>query len=207
MVPSCLLDANEFASFRQMNRRLRVLAIPALVLLTLIAYLPALRNGFIWDDNDHFTENPAMTRPDGLQKIWSSLAVSRYYPLTLSTFWAERRLWGLNPVGYHAVNIALQALNAVLVFLLLRRLKVPGAWVAAALWAVHPVNAESVAWATELKNLQSGAFFFLSLLCFLRFEEQSQSKWYALSLITFAGALLSKPSTVVLPLILILLVW
>jgi protein O-mannosyl-transferase len=190
-----------------MNRRFRALAIPALLVLTLIAYLPALRNGFIWDDDDHFTQNPAMTRPDGLQKIWSALPVSRYYPLTLTTFWAERRLWGLNPVGYHAVNIALQALNGVLVFLLLRRLKIPGAWAAAALWAIHPVNVESVAWATELKNIQSGAFFFLSLLCFLRFEEQPRSKWYALSLITFAAALLSKPSTVVLPFVLILLVW
>ena len=148
-----------------------------------------------------------MTRPDGLQKIWSSLAVSRYYPLTLTTFWVERRLWGLNPVGYHALNIALQALNAIVVFLLLRRLKLPGAWLAAALWAIHPVNVESVAWATELKNVQSGAFFFLSLLCFLRFDEQPRGKWYFLSLITFAAALLSKPSAVILPFVLLLLAW
>ncbi len=195
------------ASFTQMNRHRCILAASALALLTVVAYLPALRNGFIWDDNDHFTENPAMIRPDGLQKIWSSLSVSRYYPLTLTTFWIERRLWGLNPLGYHAVNIALHALCAVLVFLLLRRLNVRAAWVGAALWAVHPVNAESVAWATELKNIQSAVFFFLSLLCFLRFERRRLGGWYALSLITFAAALASKPSTVVLPLVLLLLAW
>jgi tetratricopeptide (TPR) repeat protein len=190
-----------------MNRCLCVLAVPVLVILTFLTYLPALRNGFIWDDNDHFTENPAMTRPDGLQKIWSSLTVSRYYPLTLTSFWVQRRLWGLNPLAYHAVNIGLHALNAVLVLLLLRRLKVPGAWAAAALWAVHPVNVESVAWATELKNIQSGVFFFLSLLCFLRHERRPQGGWYAPSLVAFAAALVSKPSTVILPLILLLLAW
>ena len=190
-----------------MNRRAFWLSVLAILTLTILAYAPALRNGFIWDDDDHFTQNPAMTRPDGLRKIWSSITFSRYYPLTLTTFWAERRLWGLNPVSYHALNIALQAVSAVLVFLVLRRLKLPGAWVAAMLWAVHPVNVESVAWATELKNVQSGIFFFLSLLCFLRFEEQPRGKWYGLSLITFAGALLSKPSTVILPLVLLLLAW
>jgi protein O-mannosyl-transferase len=189
------------------NRRAFWLAVLAILTVTFVACAPALRNGFIWDDDDHFTQNPAMTRPDGLQKIWSSLAFSRYYPLTLTTFWVERQLWGLNPIGYHALNIALQALSAVLLFLLLRRLKLPGAWVTAMLWAVHPVNVESVAWATELKNIQSGMFFFLSLLCFLRFEEQPRAKWYGLSLLTFACALLSKSSTVILPWVLLLLVW
>jgi tetratricopeptide (TPR) repeat protein len=190
-----------------MTRRKSFMAVAALVVLTVSTYLPALRNGFMWDDNDHFTQNPAMTAPDGLRRIWSSLAVSRYYPLTLTTFWAERRLWGLNPLGYHAVNIALHTLSAVLAFLLLRRLNVRAAWVAAALWAIHPMNAESVAWATELKNVQSGVFFFLTLLCFLRFERGSHRGWYALSLVSFAAALASKPSTVVLPLVLLLLAW
>jgi tetratricopeptide (TPR) repeat protein len=190
-----------------MTGRKSFVAVAALVVLIVSTYLPALRNGFIWDDNDHFTENPAMTRPDGLQKIWSSLTVSRYYPLTLTTFWVQRRLWGLNPLGYHTVNIGLHALNAVFVLLLLRRLNEPGAWAAAALWAVHPVNVESVAWATELKNIQSGVFFFLSLLCFLRFERRQHGGWYVLSLVTFAAALVSKPSTVILPLVLLLLAW
>lgn len=183
-----------------MNRRGLLLAMLALVALTFASYSPALRNGFIWDDDDHFARNPAMTAPDGLRQIWSSLAVSRYYPLTLTTFWVERRLWGLNPMPYHAVNIALQAANAALLFLLLRRLNVRGAWFAAALWAIHPVNVESIAWCTELKNTQSGVFFFLCLIVWLR-------GWNALALVLFAAALLSKPSTVILPLIMLLIVW
>jgi tetratricopeptide (TPR) repeat protein len=178
-----------------------------LVMLTFITYAPALRGRFIWDDDDHFARNPAMTSLHGLTQIWSSLAVSRYYPLTLTTFWVERRLWGLHPQPYHAVNIALQAANAVLLWTLLRRLRVPGAWFAAALWAVHPVCVESVAWATELKNTQSGFFFFLSMLCFLRFETDDKRSWYKLACAFGAAAMLSKPSTVVLPLVLLLCAW
>ena len=110
----------------------------AIVLLTVVVYIPALRCGFIWDDDDHFTQNPAMTSIHGLERIWSSLAVSRYYPLTLTTFWINA-LWGLHPLPYHAVNIALQAANAVLLWMLLRRLQAPGAWLAAAVCgAVRP---------------------------------------------------------------------
>ncbi len=178
-----------------------------ILLLTVVAYIPALHCGFIWDDDDHFTRNPAMNSVHGLEQIWSSLAVSRYYPLTLTTFWAERHLWGLRPQPYHAVNIAMQAINAVLLWTLLRRLKVPGAWFAAALWAVHPVNVESVAWVTELKNIQSGFFFFLSVLCFLRFESGNQRSSYALALAFGVAAMLSKPSTVVLPPVLLLCTW
>ena len=117
-------------------------------------------------------------------------------------------MWGLNPLPYHAVSIILHAANAALVFLLLRRLNIRGAWVAAAFWAVHPVNVESVAWITELKNTQSGFFFFTSLLCFLRFErDQNRSLVSALALVAFAAALLSKPSAGVLPLVLLLLAW
>jgi tetratricopeptide (TPR) repeat protein len=108
---------------------------------------------------------------------------------------------------YHLVNVALHAVNGALVFLVLRRLQIPAAWWAAVLWAVHPVNVESVAWVTELKNTQSGAFFFCALLGFLRFEKQGQRGWYALALLCGAGAFLSKPSTVVLPLTLLLCAW
>jgi tetratricopeptide (TPR) repeat protein len=181
--------------------------VAALLALTAFTQCPALHNGFIWDDDDHLTANPAMTLPGGLHKIWTSVAFSRYYPLTLTTFWTERRLWGLNPLPYHAVNIALHAANAVLIFVLLRRLNIRGAGVAAAFWAVHPVNVESVAWITELKNTQSGLFFFTSLLCFLRFERGEKQVWFALALTTFAAALLSKPSAVVLPFVLLLLAW
>jgi protein O-mannosyl-transferase len=190
-----------------MKRRGLLFSIAAVVGLAVIVHLPALRNGFIWDDNDHLTENRAVADPHGLQAIWSSLEFSRYYPLTLTTFWAQRRLWGLNPLPYHAVNIALHALSAVLVFALLRRLNVRAAWAAAALWAVHPVNVESVAWVTELKNAQSGVFFFLSLWSYLQFDERRQRSWYVVAIVAFLAALLSKPSTVTLPAIILLCVW
>ncbi|MGO9610112.1 MAG: tetratricopeptide repeat protein [Verrucomicrobiia bacterium] len=178
-----------------------------LVVLTFLAYQRVWHAGFIWDDDDHLTANPTMTAPDGLRMIWSSLTFSRYYPLTLTTFWFERRVWGLNPMSYHVVNVAIQAINGILVFLILRRLRAPGAWLAACLWVLHPVNVESVAWITELKNVQSGFFFFLSLLCFLRFDAERNRRWYALALVCGLAAMLSKPSTVVLPLVLLLCVW
>jgi tetratricopeptide (TPR) repeat protein len=178
-----------------------------LVVVTFVAYQPTWHAGFIWDDDDHLTANPAMTAPHGLRMIWSSLAVSRYYPLTLTSFWVQRRLWGLNPLPYHLVNVALHATNGVLVFLLLRRLRARAAWWAAMLWALHPVNVESVAWITELKNTQSGLFFFLAVWCFLLFEAGARRRWYGLALLCGLAALVSKPSTVVLPVVLLLCVW
>jgi len=188
------------------TRRPWLLAL-VLVVVTFVAYQPAWHAGFIWDDDDHLTANPAMTVPHGLRMIWSSLAVSRYYPLTLTSFWAQRQLWGLNPLPYHLVNIALHAINGILVFLVLRRLRITAAWLVAALWVLHPVNVESVAWVTELKNTQSGVFFFLALLYFLRFEDGADRRWYTLAFLSGLAAMLSKPSTVVLPLVLLLCVW
>jgi len=178
-----------------------------LAVVTFAAYQPVWHAGFIWDDPDHLTANPAMTTPDGLKMIWSSLAVSRYYPLTLTTFWIQRRLWGLSPMPYHLLNVTLHAVNGFLLFLVLRRLKIPAAWLAAMLWVLHPVNVESVAWITELKNTQSGLFFFLSVLCFLRFEADKKNGWYTLAVACGLAAMLSKPSTVVLPLVLLLCIW
>jgi tetratricopeptide (TPR) repeat protein len=178
-----------------------------LVIVTFVAYQPTWRAGFIWDDDDHLTANPAMTAPHGLRMIWSSLAVSRYYPLTLTSFWVQHRLWGLNPLPYHLINVALHATNGILIFFVLRRLRIRAAWLAAMAWALHPVNVESVAWITELKNTQSGLFFFLAVWCFLRFEAGARRRWYGLALVCGLAALSSKPSTVALPLALLLCVW
>ena len=179
----------------------------ALLALTIVVYWPVKQAGFIWDDDDHLTENPAMTSTEGLARIWSSLSVSRYYPLTLTTFWVQRRLWGLNPLPYHAVNVLLHGLNAILIYLVLRQLHVRPAWVAAAVWAIHPVNVESVAWITELKNVQSGLFFFLAVLSFLEFERGSRRVWYLVSITCAMAAVLSKSSTVILPFVLLLGAW
>ena len=115
----------------------RVLGL-GLLLLVVVAYLPTRHGDFIWDDDDHLTQNHAVQSPGGLRAIWTDLNISRYYPLTLTTFWLEYRAWGLQPGGYHAANVLLHGVNAILLWLLMRRLNVPYAWAGAALWAVHP---------------------------------------------------------------------
>ena len=141
-----------------------------LVAAVVFSYQPAWHAGFIWDDNDYVTENPLLTAPDGLHRIWFSTdSPSQYFPMVYTTFRAERRLWDLNASGFHWVNILLHATNALLVWQLLRRLGVPAAWFAAALFALHPVQVESVAWVTELKNVQSLFFFLLALFAWLAF--------------------------------------
>ena len=179
----------------------------ALLALTVVVYWPVKEAGIIWDDNSHFLENHAVTAPDGLKAIWTSFVLPVYYPLTFTVFWLIYQLGGTNPLPYHVATLVLHAVNAVLLLFLLRRLKVRGAWIVAALWTVHPVNVESVAWATELKNTLSGAGFFASLLCFLRYERELKWKWFAGALLCFAAALLSKSSTVMLPAVLLLCAW
>ncbi len=183
-------------------------AMAGLLLATLAAYLPALRAGFIWDDDHYVTGNRTLTAPDALRRIWTEPgATPQYYPLVFTTFWAEHRLWGLDPAGYHAVNVLLHAMNAVLVALLLKRLPMPGAWLAGLLFALHPVHVESVAWITERKNVLSGLFYLLALGAFWTWEEKG-SRWrYGGALALFALALLAKSVTASLPCALFLLRW
>ena len=190
-------------------QKLKLSAWPAPLLiaaLVLAAYLPAVNGGFIWDDDYYVSRNPQMRAPDGLIRIWSSSEnPGQNYPLVYTAFWLEYRLWGLNTTGYHLVNIFLHIANSLLLGLLLTRLKIPGGWWAAALFAVHPVQAESVAWITELKNVQSGFFFLLTLFCYLNFEERARRRWYLAALAAFLLALLSKSAVCPLPLVLLLL--
>ena len=152
--------------------RLRLAAAGLLVIMTLAAYLPALGAGFVFDDRLYVTENPRLGSLEGLGQIWTVVeqkeAQHQYYPLTSSGFWLQHQLWGLRPVGYHLVNVLLHAANAVLLWRLLRRLGVPGAWLAGAVFALHPVHVQSVAWVSELKNVLSTSFFLLSLHAFVR---------------------------------------
>ena len=176
-------------------------AAPALVLLVVAAHLMALPAGFVWDDDDYVTENPTLLDARGLARIWTEIgAVPQYYPLVHTTFWIERHLWGERPAGYHAVNVLLHAASALLVWTILRRLNVPGAWLAAALFGVHPVHAESVAWITERKNVLSGVFYLGALLAWI-----DRRRGWSLGL--FVGALLSKTVTATLPAVLLLLAW
>lgn len=184
----------------------------ALLVLTFVAYLPALRAGWIWDDDYYVTKNYNLRSVEGLKNIWTKFGLSnggtpQYYPVTHTTFWAECHLWGLRPAGYHAVNILLHAANAMLIWLILKRLDVPGAWVAAAIFAVHPVHVESVAWVTERKNVLSG-FFYLSAAYIYLFQFQTGKwKWYALAIVLFVLGLLSKSVVASLPAAILLVMW
>jgi len=184
-----------------------------LVLAVILVYIPVWQAGFIWDDDDHVTANPCIIGPLGLKEIWTT-SHARYYPLVLTTFWVEHALWGLAPLPYHLVNILMHGACAVVLWRVLRSLQIPGAWLGAALWALHPVQVESVAWITEMKNTQSGSFFLLSILFFVRwlrtkdFYPCGGSIWnYGLTVLCAALAMASKSSTVVLPLVLCLCAW
>lgn len=146
-----------------MRRRRAVLG-GALWCLVFAVYLPSLSSGFIWDDDAYVTENATLKSFEGLERIWlDPRATPQYYPLVFTTFWVEYHLWGLHPAGYHFTNAALHATNALLVWLVLRRLSIPGAWFAAAVFGLHPVHVESVSWMAERKNVLSGCFYLLAL--------------------------------------------
>jgi len=182
-----------------------------LVGMVLAAYGPALRAGFIWDDDDYVTENPLLHTPDGFERIWLSMdAPSQYFPLVYSAFRIEYGLWGLDPFGFHLINVLFHAANALLLWLLLRRLDISGAWFAAAVFALHPAQVESVAWITERKNVMSLFFSLASLLAWLRFIEPrggSGRRFYLGSLIFYALALSSKVTACTLPAAQLLLLW
>ena len=144
-----------------------------LVLAVMAVYSPMWWAGFIWDDVVNISNNSMLRTWQGLWQMWSisgtTSTVGQYYPLTYLSFWLEYHLWESNPLGYHIDNVLLHIANALLLWLLLRKLGVKGAWLAAALFAVHPVEVDSVAWATERKNTLSGLFFLGSLLSALKF--------------------------------------
>jgi tetratricopeptide (TPR) repeat protein len=200
--------------------------LPALILVAaiFIAYARVWHAGFIWDDDDHLTRNPCIIGPLGFSDIWTT-SHAVYYPLVLTSFWVQHLLWGLNPLPYHIVDVALHAACALLLWRVLLRLGIPGAWLGAAIWALHPVQVESAAWITEQKNTQSCLFYLLAILFFLNWLRAHQaaqaakdartpvpsgfprSRNYAAALLCATLAILSKSSTVMLPVVLALVWW
>ena len=165
----------------------------------LAAYLPALGAGFVWNDRDYVTK-PALRALGGLRLIWFKLgATEQYYPLLHSAFWAEHRIWGDAPLGYHLVNVLLHATSACILWLILRRLAVPGAWLAALIFTLHPVCAESVAWISEQKNTFSTMFYLWAAWVYLQFDERRRWRDYTLGLALFICALLCKTVAATLP--------
>ena len=213
----------------------RVAAPIVLVVATLAAYQPAWNGAPVWDDDGHITRVD-LRSGEGLARIWLSPgATQQYYPLAHSAFWLQHRLWADDPRGYHLVNIVLHALSACLLALMLRRLAVPGAWLAAFVFALHPVHVESVAWISELKNVLSGFFYLAAALVWLRLYDAetlptasvpksttprtgsvgarrrrahaARVATYGLSLSLFVLAALTKTVTVTLPAALLIAMW
>lgn len=204
----------------------------AIFFAVLVAYSPALRGGFLWDDHGHVTR-PDLRSLDGLGRIWFEIgATQQYYPLLHSAFWVEHKLWGDSPLGYHLLNVALHATAAFLFGRVLRRLAVPGAWLAALVFALHPVCVESVAWISEQKNTLSAVFYLLSALAYLRFHDcPTRLTWggsesagesearagsrpaptsqrdYVVASFFFVCALLTKTVTATLPAALLVVFW
>ncbi len=179
----------------------------ALFLAVVFTYQPAWQGGFVWED-DALVPRPELRSSHGLYRVWFDvLATEQYYPLSFSALWVEHRLWGDATLGYHLVNIFLHATAALTVILILRRLAVPGACLAAAIFALHPVHVESVAWITELKNTLSGVFYLGAMLLYLHFDQARKPRWYLGALGLFMLALLSKTATVMLPAVLPVIFW
>ena len=231
-----------------------VLAAVSLAAAIVIAYGSSLRGDFLWDDDLHITANPTIVGPLGLQEIWTT-ARANYFPLVLTNFWVQHALWGGAPWGYRVVTLGCHILAVGLLWRVLRQLRVPGAWLGAAIWGLHPVQVESVAWICELKNTQSAVFFLAAVSFYLtglaargwspawvgagKGREEAEWPWWRewggrgpevaggaksgssrareaagghrMSVWVYAGALLgavlailSKPSTVMLPAVLVL---
>ncbi|MGD0813249.1 MAG: tetratricopeptide repeat protein [Verrucomicrobiota bacterium] len=178
-----------------------------LMALTIMAYQPAWHAGTIWDDDDYITP-PKLRSLSGLASIWTQPgATHQYYPLVHTVFWGEHKLWGDATAGYHWANILLHVCSVLLVAKILLQLRIPGAWLAAALFALHPVEVESVAWITELKNTLSGLFYLCAALVYLGFDRKRNWESYALALGLFLLGLLCKTVIATLPAALLVLFW
>ena len=189
----------------------------ALGLLTAAVYFPAVRAGFIWDDILVKTMIKSASDLSGLWQIWfdpsnpnlqeGTLGEAHYWPILYTTFWIEHRIWGFAPAGYHVVNILLHFANAALLWRLLVRLAVPGAWLAAAVFAVHPVHTESVAWVIARKDLLSGLFYLWAALAWFRFTERPGLRRYLAVAALFVAGALCKSVVVTLPAALLVFHW
>jgi protein O-mannosyl-transferase len=197
-----------------------------IVVVTALVYWPSLRGGFLLDDDILLTNNRLIQSPHGLIGFWLSSDAPDYWPMTSTMLWLEWRLWKLNPIGYRLTNLLLHIVECYLIWVILRKLSIPGALAAALLFAVHPVNVESVAWIAQRKNMLAMLFFLLSILFYLNCRNRRAAGpgtpfdktalagrpirewiWYFASIVAFVLAMLSKASIAILPLVLLLIVW
>src|SRR3954452_21514340 len=182
-------------------------ALLLILIVTFLVYLPATNGRPIWDDDSHITKSELQSL-HGLSRIWFELgATQQYYPLLHSAFWLEHKLWGDSVVGYHLMNVLWHVISVTLLYLVLRRLKVPGALLAAAIFAVHPVIVQSVAWISEQTNTLSAVFYLSAMLVYLKFDESNQGSLYLIAVGLFVLGLLTKTVTATLPAALLVIFW
>ena len=183
------------------------LFIPALIVLTVCAYQPAWRGTPIMDDDRHLIAGQSKSI-DGLIRLWTAPnTTQQYHPVVDTVFWIGKNVWDDSMLGYHMVNIFLHASCALLLWRILRRLAIPGASLASALFALHPVHVESVAWIVELKNTLSGVFFLGALLAYLKFDQGRKWTSYVLVTVLFCLGLLAKPIVALLPIAILIVHW
>ena len=175
--------------------------------LAFLIYAPALAAGFIWDDGRAITDNLALRSWHGLWELWTGQIDADYFPLKSTVLWLVYQVFGARTSPYHILNVGIHAANAVLLWRVLRRLSIPGAWLAGLVFLVHPTHVESVAWVSECKNTLSLLFALLSLLAWFRYEQHQRGRTYVASLVLFVAALLCKTTVVILPAVLLLCTW
>jgi tetratricopeptide (TPR) repeat protein len=180
----------------------------AIILLACLwIYSPVYDGEWLWDDDYLLTENAVVQSPSGLASLWLAPATADYFPLTMSALWLQWRFFGLDSTGYHFVAIGLHALGACLLWGVLSRMGVRGAWLAGLVFAVHPLCVESVAWIAELKNTISLPFFLMAAWFYVRFEDGRERRFYVLAVLFFLLAMLGKSSAVMFPCVVLLYVW
>ena len=182
----------------------------ALLLMVAAVYWPALFADFVWDDTVFILQSAQIKAWSGLLDIWFNADWSNelhFWPLLNSSFWLDHKLWGFNPVGFHATNILLHGINTLLLWRLLTHMAVPGAWLVAALFALHPIHAEPVVWVTARKDLLATCFYLLAFGCWLRFRKTGNAGSYLALLALYAAALFSKTVAITLPAVLLVWVW
>jgi tetratricopeptide (TPR) repeat protein len=200
-----------------LSRLLLLAGVVSIVLVSFWTYGKVLHGGFVLDDDALITESSLIQSPQALSRIWFSTEAPDYWPVSNTLFWLQWHLFGLNASGYHSTNFCLHVFDTLLIWAVLRQLSIPGAFLAALLFAVHPVNVESVAWISQEKNTLSMLFFLLSIFCYLKIDFTAQpadrvfprkwGSWYALSLLAFTLAMLSKGSVAIEPFVLLLIAW
>lgn len=208
--PSISKHSSSKKSSRQAGGKTNILLqnglLAGIALLTLLVYLPAFQNGFVWDDSVYIQRNPLIYSLD-LSEIFSSYLAGNYHPVTVLIHAIEYALFGFKESGYHVVNVLIHVANTLLVFYVIRKIS-NNLWIGlltALIFGVHPLHVESVAWVSELKDLLYTLFFLLSILTYLRYIDQQKFKWYSLALVFFVLSSLSKGMAVTLPVVLVLI--